>query len=51
MIKNDQREVLTFGSSMGCYLRLAHVFLEVACDMVHRSKKEKGVKNELLYVI
>ena len=49
MIKNDQREVLSFGSSMGCYLSLAQVFLEVACGMVHLSNEDKGVKYELLH--
>ena len=41
MIKNDQREVLSLGSSMGCHLGLAQVYLEVACDVVHLSKKDK----------
>ena len=40
MIKNDQKEVLSFGSNMGCYLSLAQVYLEVACQVVHLSKKD-----------
>ena len=40
MIKNNQRELPRFGSSMGCYLSLAQVYLEVACEVVHFSKKE-----------
>ena len=40
MIKNDQRYVLSFGSRMGCYLILALIYLEVACDVVHLHKKD-----------
>ena len=49
MIKNDQKEVLSFGSSMGCYLILEQVYLEVVCGIVRLSKKEKIIsKYELL---
>ena len=41
MINNDQREALSLGSIMGCYLGLAHVYLEVDCEVVHLSKKDK----------
>ena len=51
MIKNDLREVLSFGSSMGCYLSLAQVYLEVACGVVHLSKKDKWSKYELTYAL
>ena len=51
MIRNDQREVFSFGSSMGCYLSLAQVFLEVACGMVNLSNEDKGFMYELLYVL
>ena len=40
MIKDDQRDVISFGSCMGCYLSLALVYLEVACEVVHLSKKD-----------
>ena len=40
MIKNDKRDMLSFGSSMGCYLSLALVYLEVTCELVHLSKKD-----------
>ena len=43
MIKNDQREILRYGSSMGCYLSFAQVYLEVACGIVHLSKKDEKV--------
>ena len=33
MINNDQRDVLNFGNSMGCYRRLALVYLEVEVYM------------------
>ena len=42
MIKYDKREVLNFGSSTGCYIKYAQVYLEVACDMVYLSKKDKN---------
>ena len=51
MIKNDQRKVLSFGSRMKCYLSLAQVYLEVACDMVNLIKRDKKFKYELLYVL
>ena len=49
MIKNDQRDVLSFGSSMGCYLSLALVYLEVACEVVSLSKKanDLGMKSSM----
>ena len=47
MIKNDQREVLIFGSSMGCYFGLAQVYLEVACEVVHLNKKDNGLSMNL----
>ena len=40
MIKNHQREILSFGSSMGCYLSLAQVYLEVVSEVVHLNKKD-----------
>ena len=40
MIKYDQSEVLSFGSSMGCYLSLTQGYLEVACYVVHNDKKD-----------
>ena len=40
MIKNDQIDVLSFGSSTGYYLSLTLVYLVVACDVVHLSKKD-----------
>ena len=51
MIKNDQRDVLKFGSSMGCYLSLAQGHLEVACEIVHNSKKdnESRMNSYMLY--
>ena len=51
MIKNDQRDVLSFGSSMGCYLSLAQVYLLVACEVVHFSKKDNqlSMKSYVLY--
>ena len=39
--KNDQRYVISFGSSMGCYISFAKVYLKVVLDMVHLSKKDK----------
>ena len=39
MIKNDQRDVVIFGSIMGCYFSLAQVYWEVAGEVVHLSKK------------
>ena len=33
--------ILSFGSSMGFYVSLALVYLEVSCDIVHLSKKDK----------
>ena len=51
MIKNDQREVLSFGSSMGCYHSLAKGYLEVACEIVHNIKKvnELRMNSYMLY--
>ena len=51
MIKYDQREVLIFGGSMGCYLRLAQGYLEVACDVFNNSKKdnELSMNSYMLY--
>ena len=43
MIKNDQREVLSFGSSQGCYLSLGQIYLEVACEVLNLSKKDNEV--------
>ena len=43
MIKNDQRDVLSFGTSMGCYLSLALVYMEVDCEVVHLSKKDNDL--------
>ena len=43
MINNDRRDLLSFGSSMGCYLSLAKVYLEVAFDIVHLSKKDNDL--------
>ena len=40
MIKCDHREVLSFLSSMGCYLSLEQIYLEVYFDIVHGSKKD-----------
>ena len=40
MTKNDQREVLSLDSSMGCYPCMTQVYLEVACEVVHLSKKD-----------
>ena len=43
--------VLSFSSSMGCYLRLALMYLEVVCDVVHLSKKdiELRMNSDMLY--
>ena len=51
MIKNDQSDVLSFGSNMGCYLSLSLLYLEVACDVVHLSKKvnELRMNSYMLY--
>ena len=40
-MKDDQREVLSFGSSMGFYLSLAQIYFKVASEVVHMSKKDK----------
>ena len=47
MINNDRRDLLSFGSSMGCYLSLAQVYLEVACKVVHLSKKDNDLSMNL----
>ena len=49
--QDDQREVLSFCSSMGCYLSLAQVYLEVACEVVLLSKKdnELSMNSFMLY--
>ena len=39
-INNDQRDVLRFCNSMGCYLSVELVYLEVDCDVVNLSKKD-----------
>ena len=44
MIKNDQREVLRLGSSMGCYLSHTEIYLEVDCEVVHLNKKENVLR-------
>ena len=51
MIKNDQREALSFGSSMGCNVSLAQVYLDVACDVVNLSKKynDLSMNSYILY--
>ena len=46
-----KEEVLSLGSSMGLYLGLAQVYLEVSYDVVHLSKKDKQLKYELMYVL
>ena len=51
MVKNDPREVLNFGSSMVHNHCLAQLYLEVAWDIVHLSKRDKDVNNELLYFL
>ena len=43
MIQNDQREVFSFGSSMGCYLSFVQVYLEVAYETVHFSKQDNDL--------
>ena len=40
MPKNDQKEVLSLDSIMGCYLGLVQVSLEVACELVHSNMKD-----------
>ena len=40
MIKNDQRDVFDFGNGTVRYLSLAQVYLEVACEVFHLSKKD-----------
>ena len=41
--KNDLREVLIFGKTLVCYLSLAQVYLEVACEELHLSMKDNNV--------
>ena len=43
MIKNDKRDGLNLDRSMGYYLGLAQVYLEMACEGVHLSKKENDL--------
>ena len=43
MINNDQREVRIFSGSMGCYLSLAQVYLEVSCEVVNLSYKDNAL--------
>ena len=47
MTINDKRNILNFSSSMGCYVYLAQVYLEVAWAVVHLSKKDIGLSLNL----
>ena len=47
MIKNDQREVLSLDSSMGCYFSLAQVYLKVDCEVMHLNKKDNNLSMHL----
>ena len=43
MNKYDQIDVLSFGSIMEWYLSLELAYLEVACELVHLSKKDNDL--------
>ena len=52
MITNDQRYLLSFGSSMEGYLSLAQEYFEMACEVVHLNKNENelSMNSYMLYV-
>ena len=47
MITNDQNDVLSLSSIMGCYLGLVQVCLMVAYEVVHLNIKDYGLNLNL----